>query len=446
MALHRQVDLDLITSVSHGDTKGVLDLLAAGANVNARITMHMKRDEIWTPIHKAAHFGDVAVVHILVNAGADVNTLGPDKQTLLHALARSRDSDLDLFKSLIEKGLNPEATDKDGRTPLLHAASAGRADLCALLLSSGASPSAGDRRRHTPLHKAALHGHQAVCDLLIQAGARNDAVSLEMGHTPLHMAAQRGRIATCVSLLAAGADPLMTDLQGHTAVHLAADAGQVGVIGLLCTGNVDPAVAKIPEGVCLPKVQLPQISSDRVLPPLHLAAAKGRTHAVAELLQLGANPNGCDGRGSTALHAAAYGGHHKACRTLLAAGADPNATTSSGFTPLHSVASGAAVDDKPPTWSGHEVAALLIASGASVNALDRSGRTPLHHAASNGAMALSLALLKSGADPTIISKGVTAWGAAGRGKHPELATQIKAMEQSRRARKVMDMITAGARP
>ena len=78
----------------------------------------------------------------------------------------------------------------------------------------------------------------------------------------------------------------------------------------------------------------PRIWVSHPEPSLVLAALKGNTGRVIELLDAGADPDDCDGRGRTALLEAAFGGHPATVSALIEAGADPNVRDADGWTPL----------------------------------------------------------------------------------------------------------------
>jgi ankyrin repeat protein len=60
---------------------------------------------------------------------------------------------------LLDKGADPNMTDRDGVTPLHYAAQGGALKICELLLEKGADWSAENEDLETPLHLAADAGH-----------------------------------------------------------------------------------------------------------------------------------------------------------------------------------------------------------------------------------------------------------------------------------------------
>ena len=76
------------------------------------------------------------------------------------------------------------------------------------------------------------------------------------------------------------------------------------------------------------------LSAHAVAAPLHDAAEKGDTKAIAALLDAGTSPNLKTGAGDTPLHWAASRGHIEAIAVLLDAGADPNLKNRREYTPL----------------------------------------------------------------------------------------------------------------
>ena len=91
---------------------------------------------------------------------------------------------------------------QSGRTPLLLAAEAGRAEIVDALVAAGAKLNVFNRDGMTPLQVACLEGFHAVVEKLIAAGANVNAPSRE-GDTPLLIAARKEHTKVMATLLAA---------------------------------------------------------------------------------------------------------------------------------------------------------------------------------------------------------------------------------------------------
>jgi ankyrin repeat protein len=107
---------------------------------------------------------------------------------------------------LLDKGADPEAPTQEGETPLHFASRAGRDANARLLLDKGADINALTSDGETPLHVAseAWNDNAAVVRLLLDRGA-DTSVRTTWGVTPLGVAARRGRAAIVQMLTEAGA-------------------------------------------------------------------------------------------------------------------------------------------------------------------------------------------------------------------------------------------------
>ena len=101
-----------------------------------------------------------------------------------------------------------------------------------------------------------------------------------------------------------------------TPLHRDADRGHVHIVRILCAANANPNIRT-------------ETGGDT---PLHIAAAKGDSASVAELLRVGADPRLKAKNGWTPLHAAMFYQHEDAVRVLMRNGADPTNLDSSGLT------------------------------------------------------------------------------------------------------------------
>jgi ankyrin repeat protein len=258
--------IDLIRAVRLGRAEIVADLLRAGTPAGVP-------DELGiTPLMYAAGRGDLEVVRMLVEAGADPNALmedvdplvDPDQrgQSALHSAAwhghedlvnflrpltdpwlRARaelaapdragaaEEDLDRaaaagdiegLRAALEDGADVGArTGEERRTALHAAAGAGHAGLVAALLDAGAAIDARDESGRTALWRAAGRGHLEVVRLLLRRGADPEGRDFEAEQTPLIQAVLADRAEVVADLLAAGADPRATDVDGLSALDFA---------------------------------------------------------------------------------------------------------------------------------------------------------------------------------------------------------------------------------
>ena len=140
--------------------------------------------------------------------------------------------DLSAVENALLAGVNPDAQDEDGDTPLLLTAAAGRSGIAELLLDAGADANLVGRDGMTPLMMASLSGHHAVVELLITRGARLDARD-GVGRTALWFAALASDVELARRLRVAGADPLIADLEGWSPLDLAIELGERPMISLL---------------------------------------------------------------------------------------------------------------------------------------------------------------------------------------------------------------------
>ncbi len=147
-------DSPLFEAVKNGDKTKVADLLARGADVNAK-----KQDEFgYTPLQTAAEKGYKGIAELLLAKGADVSAKDKiNEWTSLHSA--TYEGKKDVAELLLAKGANVNARDIRGQTPL-HTAAAGcpnssyllaRKEVAALLLAKGADALAKDKHGRTPL-------------------------------------------------------------------------------------------------------------------------------------------------------------------------------------------------------------------------------------------------------------------------------------------------------
>ena len=312
-------------------------------------------------LYAHARAGRVDAAIAALEAGADPDALpepeAADQRTLpmLAALL----PDLRLLRALIARGadLNQQHA---GLTPLLAATRDswhGRIDAVTMLLANGADPRRADRDGNTPLHHAARSTDPAVAAQLLDAGADVGALNAD-AQPPLALALASGNWRVARFLLERGAKPELPGAQ--PALHAAA-GGE----------DDDPA------GVQLLLRHKAKVDSRdaRGRTALLEAIAAGHASIVEALLDAGAAVEAADGEGRTALLEAAASPNPAVLPLVLAKSPDPAAVDAAGRSAL-ALACLAGVEP--------ERLRLLLALGVDPARRDAAGRRAVDHAVGGG--------------------------------------------------------------
>ncbi|KAJ8132969.1 hypothetical protein O1611_g657 [Lasiodiplodia mahajangana] len=374
-------------------------------------------------LHLAASTGQDAMVRLLLESGSDPNAETEDGLTPLHYAVRAssttitalllsrtritRSYDLlavpaqngqeSILRMLLNHGINANAKNTEGASPLHYAAEKGQFFATKLLIQHSADVQALTNRDLAPLDFADRYGHQEVVDILARHGAKryrsplnhNDKSNNSIDHSalrylkaqapyvfkhgirifilreddtlPLHHAASHGRETAVADLIRDGANPMERRSEdGATPLHLAAQNNRLSVVEFLLSHGAE-ANTKTVDGTTA----------------LHYAAYYGHKEVLMRLIDHRADLETPNEDGMRALHLAAQNGHESIVDHLIKSGADSTGTDPVGAMPLHLAAE-----------AGHEMAAeILISAGTTVNITTNEGITPLHLAAKNGHLA-----------------------------------------------------------
>ena len=93
----------------------------------------------------------------------------------------------EMIRSLLDKGIDPNARDEDFLTGLIWAGRKGKIETAQVLLERGALIELGDKRDRTPLFHAAVFNRQEFVCYLASLGANVNPVDCH-GCTPLDIA------------------------------------------------------------------------------------------------------------------------------------------------------------------------------------------------------------------------------------------------------------------
>ena len=443
-------DLRLVDAAKRQDRAAVRSLLAQRADVKA-----VQPDGAGV-LHWAAHWDDVEMAGMLIEAGADVNARNDLGVTPL--LVASTNASAPMVDRLLAAGANPNVASVGGESPLLVAARAGNAAVVKALLAKGAQVDASEPVRgqtalmwaaanrraevvraliqggasiharstivpreyqtgsryvayddvrfvvkvddggFTPLLFAARSGDAPTADLLLAAGAKLDEPA-PSGASPLVIAAHSGNRDVALLLLERGAEPNAAGA-GYTALHAAVLRGDLRVVEALVArgAKVD---APLERGTPVRRYsQDYAFSADLIgATPFWLAARYGDLPLMRALAESGANTRFIMADGSNALIAA----------VAASSGFGSGDRRERYLTPVE-IAARVEADEERVTL---EAAQLALALGSEINHVNRNGDSALHLAAGQGLVTVVQFLAEHGAALDVKNKrGLTPLGLA----------------------------------
>nr|XP_057934084.1 ankyrin-3-like isoform X1 [Doryrhamphus excisus] len=445
------------------DTKAAALLLQSdhNADVESKMMVNRTTESGFTPLHIAAHYGNINVATLLLNRGAAVDFKARNDITPLHVASKRGNGNM--VRLLLERGAKIDARTKDGLTPLHCGARSGHEQVVEMLLNRGAPILSKTKNGLSPLHMAtqgdhlncvqlllhhdapvddvtndyltALHvaahcGHYKVAKVIVDKKANPNAKALN-GFTPLHIACKKNRVKVMELLLKHGASIQAVTESGLTPIHVAAFMGHENIVHQLINHGASPNTSNVRGETALHMAaRAGQSNVVRYLvqngarvdakakddqTPLHISSRLGKQDIVQQLLTNGASPDTTTSSGYTPLHLAAREGHREVAAVLLDHGATLGITTKKGFTPLHVAAK----------YGKMEVANLLLQKNAEPDAAGKSGLTPLHVASHYDNQKVALLLLKQGASPYAAAKnGYTPLHIASKKNQMEIATTL----------------------
>jgi ankyrin repeat protein len=386
-------------------------LISRGADVNA------KRGDGDTPLHSAAR-AHKEIVELLIANGADVNAKNNDGQTpVAIASNRNRKDIVELLvekgavpssihavarfgilagvKALLEQGLDVNAQDDEGLTPLHCAVQGGHKEIAELLIANGADINSKDKEGHTSLYYAVSNEDKDMVEFLVTKGADVHLVP-EKGYPLLSHAVWSGNRDIVELLVAHGARFDVKDQDGFTAFRYAASQGNRELVEFFvakgadisslhmaaCVGDLARVESFVEEGAGV------DAKDELGWTPLYWAASTGQEEVAKFLIANGANVNVGANNNRTSLHQAAQAGWQKLAELFISEGAEVDVKDKRGDTPLYRA-----------VLAGHRaVVDLLIAKGANVNEKNRNGQTPLYRAVQRGHKDVVEVLIAKGAD------------------------------------------------
>lgn len=193
LALSACEDSTAPPGVSLNDAIVTRDGDAVKAHLDAETDVNAADANGITPLIAAVTSGQPDVVRLLLSAGADINARGPEDRTALLYAIQAEQPEMALLL-LEQEGVDLEARDSHGSTPLVEAVVFGQLEVAEVLLEKGADPNGPGPVGRTALHVEAVHLDVEVFRWLLERGANPDARD-DDGWIPLHHTAFSGASA-----------------------------------------------------------------------------------------------------------------------------------------------------------------------------------------------------------------------------------------------------------
>ena len=238
--------------------------------------------------------------------GSDPKTQDSNYNTLLHTAVKryidqTKNWDIVIVKYLVSQGVDVNASNMYGSTPLHEATSNSYLEAVKYLVSHKADVKATDVDNKTPLHWAVIHNKTTeIASILISNGANVNAKD-RIGFTPLHCGVENVEVAKY--LISNGADVNAEDEDKATPLHSAVRR-LAGIRSLAeLTGNnkdEDVQIEIVKHLLSDQRVKVSAKDKDGVT-PLHAAVHTGCLECVRLLVDGGADIHAKDKRDETPL-------------------------------------------------------------------------------------------------------------------------------------------------
>jgi uncharacterized protein len=151
---------EFINTVEEGNLESVMEAIADGVDINAI------GESEYTALWSASWDGNVPIVRALIEAGANLDIRDEELGQTPVMVAVSRNQTL-VVHLLVEAGANVNLPDRNGRTPLMEAAATGKVETVKVLLQAGAEINTQDNQNDSALSYAQKAGYSEIVEFLL---------------------------------------------------------------------------------------------------------------------------------------------------------------------------------------------------------------------------------------------------------------------------------------
>ena len=293
-------------------------LIDLGANVNAQRT-----DDKATPLILSANWNNFMAVNLLLDNGADANTVAAVGYTPLHMAVMKGNQNL--VKLFLEKNALVNTQNADGDSPLYTAVINGFFDITKLLAKKGSNINLQNKEGRTPLFLGVKNNQKQLIKLLIENDADVTIGYKEMSTRRLYLVRGKDKGRAAWHYVLVKKHLLAIFLKRTNGGRLdVADFGDV--LGSGWGTNAPKGTRdKILKECDFKFKEIPGVTV------LHIASKENNEPEIIDLLvKSGANVNAQDAEGFTPLHMATIHGNLKIVKKLVDLEADVNIVTTDG--------------------------------------------------------------------------------------------------------------------
>ena len=168
LLLERGAPVSLFEAASLGDAQRVRQILDDQPELLAAYS-----HDGWTPLHLAAHFGQLQVVDLLLARGAEVDVRSTNDLANIPLHAALAGGSRASARRLVKQGADVNAVETGGYTPLHQAADLGDAEMARFLVEHGARTDVRTDDQQTPEDVARAKGHIKLAEWLSRPTGRS---------------------------------------------------------------------------------------------------------------------------------------------------------------------------------------------------------------------------------------------------------------------------------